>query len=128
MDSRVGNLILAYALKHRGCMQPFCEDLTSHFVSAGSPCARLVSQLRKTSFLDDVLGLASVVFLRDRLLVTATSRGEWEVLTHDATIKPLFSLIGQRKMAQDEGEAHALHTFLGKSGPLPGSSLQRTEG
>ena len=82
----------------------------------------------ETSFLGDVLGHASVVSLRDRLVATATSMGEWEVLTHDATYKPLFSLIGQRKMAQDEGGSHALHTFLGKSGAFPGSSLQRTEG
>jgi hypothetical protein len=50
------------------------------------------------------------------------------VLSHDATFKPLFSLIGQTKMAQEHGEAHALHTFLGKSGAFPGASLQRTEG
>ena len=31
-------------------------------------------------------------------------------------------------MQQKQGEFHALHTFLGRSGAVPGFSLQRTEG
>ena len=93
-DSQVGSIILAFALKHRGRVQPVCEDIISHFASVGSACAWLVSQLRKTGVLDDILGHVSVVSLRERLVATATSKGEWEVSSHDATLKPMPGLIG----------------------------------
>ena len=70
----------------------------------------------------------SVKNLRDALVNTATDHKEWLVCSHDATFQVLFSAIGQLPMQQKKGEYHALHTFLGRSGAVPGFSLQSTEG
>ena len=62
------------------------------------------------------------------LKARATARGEWVVISHDATFKCTFSIMGQVAMAQREGEVHAAHTFVGVSGACPGFSLQPKEG
>ena len=48
------------------------------------------------------------------------------MITHDETFKSLFALIGQEKMAQVEGELHALHTFRGFTGGTVGLSTQHS--
>ncbi|CAJ1422424.1 unnamed protein product [Effrenium voratum] len=78
--------------------------------------------------LEDILSKQPVQELHAELLAQATRKGEWEVISHDATFKTLFAIIGQDKMAQREGELHALHTIVGKTGAVPGMSMQATEG
>lgn len=65
---------------------------------------------------------------RHRLMAAAVGRGEFTALTHDASYKALFSVLGQEKMAQKSGEIHAAHTLMGLTGACPGFSLQSTEG
>ena len=65
---------------------------------------------------------------RRKFIDKCTESGEWTILSHDATFKSLFSVIGQEKMAQKAGELHAVHSILGKSGASPGLSTQHTEG
>ena len=50
------------------------------------------------------------------LKYNAAAAQEFTVITHDETFKTLFSLIGQKKMTQNKGELHALHTFRGLTG------------
>ena len=66
--------------------------------------------------------------LRQTCINKCTANGEWVVLSHDATFKSLFSVLGQEKMGQKPGEIHAVHSILGKSGALPGLCAQHTEG
>jgi hypothetical protein len=129
-DHEVANLLLGLMLKHRGKVQPVFHELAMLFVSRGCPCAYLGVRRRVTQdqLLDEVLSLPAVAALHTRLVTQCTCHGEWEILSHDATFKCLFSIIGQQRMAQVVGEYHALHTFLGKTGALPGLSLQPTEG
>ena len=49
-------------------------------------------------------------------------------MSHDATFKCCLSVIGQKPMAQKDGEVHTAHTFLGVTGGCPGYSLQPKEG
>jgi len=65
---------------------------------------------------------------RRQLMAEAVARGEFTALTHDASYKFLFSVVGQEKMAQQSGEIHAGHTLMGLTGACPGFSLQSTEG
>ena len=62
------------------------------------------------------------------LLQQAQTHGEWETVSHDATNKVLFSIIGQEPMAQREDEYHALHTVVGKTGAVPGAVALPSEG
>ena len=57
---------------------------------------------------------------------SSTQAQEWVVVNHDAAYQTLFSVIGQNRMAQNVREAHALHTFLGRTGCVPGFSLQQS--
>ena len=61
-------------------------------------------------------------------LQQAQTHGEWEIVSHDASIKVLFSLIGQEPMAQREDEYHALHTIVGKTGAVPGAVALPSKG
>ena len=63
-----------------------------------------------------------------KLTARATARSEWVVLSHDATFKILFSILGQKKMSQASGEAHTAHTFIGMTGACPGFVLKANEG
>ena len=56
----------------------------------------------------------------------AAAAGEFEVISHDETLKTLFSLIGQEKMSQASGELHALHTFRGYTGCTFGAFAKRS--
>ena len=51
-----------------------------------------------------------------RLMALAVARGEFIALTHDASYKFLFSVLGQQKMSQKQGEIHAGHTLMGLTG------------
>ena len=64
--------------------------------------------------------------LHFRLLQQAQTHGEWEIVSHDATFKVLFSIIGQAPMGEDE--YHALHTIVGKTGVVPGAVALPSEG
>ena len=57
----------------------------------------------------------------------ATDRGEWVAVSHDCTFKFLFSLMGQKKIAQSEGGLFAAHNFLGVTGASHDFSAQRAE-
>ena len=66
--------------------------------------------------------------LLDRLTSASVDRGEWAAISHDATFKCTFSVIGQKPMAQKAHEIHTAHTFLGVTGGCRGFSLQAKEG
>ena len=125
-------LVLAAAVKHRGKIQSMWMDMVAEWTARGSLCALMGCRRRdaRQEVLDAVLSIPSVVSLRQRLLADAAARpvSEWVVLSHDATFQLLFKVIGQKKMQQGEGGFHALHTFVGRSGAVPGLSLQRCEG
>jgi hypothetical protein len=129
-DSKVASTLAGLLLKHDGKIQPVFHDLSMLFVSRGCQCAFLGLKYRQTQerLTDEVLSLPAITSLRTRLVAEATGHKEWEIISHDATFQILFSIIGQVPMAQKQGEAHALHTILGKSGALAGVSLQPTEG
>ncbi|CAJ1383870.1 unnamed protein product [Effrenium voratum] len=129
-DHTLANLLLSLALKHVGKIQTIYQELATHFVSQGCPCALMGLRNRSTRgrLLEDILSKQPVQELHAELLAQATRKGEWEVISHDATFKTLFAIIGQDKMAQREGELHALHTIVGKTGAVPGMSMQATEG
>ena len=124
------DLVLAKAIKHRGKIHSMFNDITTEWVCQGSPCAWLGCRRGDTrqAVFEQVMALKPVQALRTALIATATVHAEWVVCSHDATYQVLFSAIGQMPMQQKEGEFHALHTFLGRSGAVPGFSLQRTEG
>ena len=63
-----------------------------------------------------------------RLLQKAQTHGDWEIVSHDATFKVLFSIIGKEPMAQREDEYRALHTTAGKTGAVPGAVALPSEG
>ena len=124
------DLLLAKAIKHRGKIHAMFNDISSEWVSRGCSCAWLGcrrSDTRQAVF-EEVMALKPVQELRAKLIATATERQEWVVCSHDATYQILFPAIGQVPMRQKQGELHAVHTFLGRSGAAPGFSLQRTEG
>ena len=124
------DLVLAKAIKHRGKVHTMFNDITSDWVSRGSSCALLGCRRGDTrqAVFQEVMALKPVRDLHAGLVEAATERQEWLVCSHDATYQVLFSAIGQVPMQQKQGEFHALHTFLGRSGAVPGFSLQRTEG
>lgn len=129
-DHSCANSLLPLMLEHQGRSEPVFLGLTRNFVAAGHPCAMLGTRNRhsRRRLMDAVCALGSVQALHKKLLDKCTEEGEWSIISHDATFKSLFSIVGQKKMAQSEGEFHALHTILGKSGALPAMSLQRSEG
>ena len=91
-------------------MEPIFQELVAGFVAKGSPCAWIAGALRKSDIVAEILGHESVMALKERLVSEATFKGEWIVLSHDATFKTAFSLIGQEKMAQSErGESCLAH-------------------
>ncbi|CAE6948302.1 unnamed protein product [Symbiodinium sp. CCMP2456] len=124
------DLVLAKALRHRGKIHAMFNDITSEWVARGCQCSWLGCRRRdsRTELVQEVMDLPYVQSLRGRLVDAATSKQEWIVCSHDATYQTLFSIIGQRPMQQRAGEAHALHTVIGRSGAVPGFSLQATEG
>ena len=71
---------------------------------------------------------SAVVAMRKRVLDAAVANGEFKCISHDATFKAAFAIIGQAPMSQRAGEVHALHTFVAQSGLCTGRSGQRTEG
>ncbi|CAJ1383781.1 unnamed protein product [Effrenium voratum] len=129
-DSTAAAMLLGLVLKHQGRAQASFQDLVSAFIAKGSPCAFLGLRRQSTQqqLLDEIFSSDAVQTLRGQLLAEATQHGEWQVLSHDATFKSLFSIIGQVPMSQKPNEAHALHSILGKSGALPGLSAQASEG
>ena len=129
-DSTAAAMLLGLVLKHQGRVQASFQDLVSAFIAKGSPCAFLGLRRQSTQqqLLDEIFSSDAVQTLRGQLLAEATQHGEWQVLSHDATFKSLFSIIGQVPMSQKPNEAHALHSILGKSGALPGLSAQASEG
>ena len=129
-DHTFVNILLPCMLQHHGKSAPTFLDVTQRFVAAGSQCALLGTRNRLTRrrLLDDIRCLPQMQAVKQNLLDACTAAGEWKVLAHDATFKSLFSILGQEKMQQKEGEFHALHSILGRSGALPGLCLQRTEG
>ena len=124
------DLVLAKAIKNRGKIHSMFNDITTEWVCQGSPCAWLGCRRGDTrqEVFEQVMALKPVQDLRNALVTAATAHDEWMVCSHDATYQILFSAIGQLPMQQKKGEFHALHTFLGRSGAVPGFSLQRTEG
>ncbi len=128
-DHEFANLLLSLTIKHSGKLKPIMEDLRSHFVTEGSPCAELLYCQFDAfhSLVEHVLNSTEAKSMMTRLVSQATDRGEWKVLCHDGTNQVLFKIIGQVPMAQVEGESHVMHTFLGLTTALPGVSLQAKE-
>ena len=129
-DHTLVNVLLPTMLKHAGKSEPTFLELTRHFVLSGSPCALLGlrNRLTRRRLMEDLWTLEPITSLRRKCINKCTEQGEWTVLSHDATFKSLFSVLGQDKMAQKAGEIHAVHSILGKSGALPGLCAQHTEG
>ena len=129
-NNKFVNVLMACMLQHRGKSEPTFLHLTEHFLARGSPCALLGTRNRLTrrTLMEEVWSLPSIQQFHSGLIGKNTEKGEWQILSHDATFKALFSVIGQRKMALAPGEGHALHSLLGLSGALAGLSLQHAEG
>ena len=129
-DHTLVNVLFPAMLKNAGKSEPTFLELTRQFVVSGSPCALLGlrNRLTRRRLMEDIWTLEPVTGLRRKFIDKCTESGEWTILSHDATFKSLFSVIGQEKMAQKAGELHAVHSILGKSGALPGLSTQHTEG
>lgn len=128
-DVTFGNLLLAKALKNHGKIQAVFHDVVSEWVSQGCRCVFLGTRRRQVreGLVEEVLNSPQVVSLRKALISQATRAREWVVMSHDATYQTLFTIIGQECMAQKPGESHALHSFVGRTGCVPGFSLQHTE-
>lgn len=131
-DNEVANIVFALLLRHRGKSKAVFMDLLHHWVTRDSESALLSGCILRdvrtqSDLIDAVLQDGRVQELRAELLDTATARGEFEILSHDVTYKVLLSIVGQEAMAQVPGESHGLHTFIGKTGMMPGGSLQHTE-
>lgn len=128
-DNTFANLVFSLAVRHKGKIQTIFGDILSHFTAQGSKCAFLLPKRADTQsdIVKQIVTDPIVQMLREGLITTCTQKGEWEVITHDATFKSLMSCVGQEKMAQAPGEHHALHSFLGKSGAIPGLSAQADE-
>ena len=128
-DASFASLLLAKALCNHGKVQGAFLDMEAEWTRCGCECVFLCARRRKIreELLEEVLNHAQVRALRSSLILQATHQHEWVVCSHDATYQTLFSIIGQEKMMQKEGEKHALHTVVGRTGCLPGWSLQRTE-
>ena len=124
------DLVFAKALRHRGKIQAMFNDITSEWVARGCECAWMGCRRRdsRTELVQEVMDLPFVKQLQAHLIKASTEKQEWIVCSHDATYQTLFSLIGQKPMEQRADGAHALHTVIGRSGAVPGFSLQHTEG
>ena len=128
------NLVIATALQSRGRANVIRDLLRARWAEDPEAVPTLLKSSSVRNALREVLHYIftdpsrivqrTIGSLKDR----ATARGEWISVTHDATFKCLFSLIGQEKMKQAEGELHAAHTFLGVTGCCPGFSPQAKEG
>jgi len=70
---------------------------------------------------------SAIVELKRLAVERAVANGEFKSISHDATFKVGFAIIGQVPMAQQPGGIHALHTFVGETGFCPGWSGQRSE-
>ena len=55
--------------------------------------------------MEDLWTLEPITSLRRKCINKCTKQGEWTVLSHDATFKSLFSVLGQDKMSQKAGES-----------------------
>ena len=127
------DLAIAITLQSRGKVKNVLQALRARW--AESACA--VALLMVDSSARWLRKLLDHVFTHEQgevqntirdLKHRATERGEWVAISHDATYKCLFSLVGQEKMTQKNQEFHAAHTFIGVTGACPGFSPQRTEG
>ena len=132
-------LLVSLAMQHRGQMGRIVDALQSRWAeqafrqdeSAAVPVIfnpQLEKPMREIyhHILTDPDGVVQTTL--KRLKDAATERGEWTAISHDVTFKAAFSIIGQEKMSQKQGEAHAVHTFQGVTGASPGFSLQASEG
>ena len=124
-------LVISIALQTRGRVSNIQQQLWARWAEHDSAVPLLVVD---KAWIRDVL---HHIFKREGGTVQrtlhdlkrrATCRGEWVAVSHDATFKFLFSVIGQEKMAQKPGGLHAAHNFVGVTGACPGFSAQRTEG
>ena len=126
------DLLVATALQCRGQLSTMADCLYQRWAESALSVP-LLFEANSQSFRDCVLHILTntnskaQVALRD-LKARATARGEWVSVSHDATFKCTFSVLGQKKMSQRDGEAHTAHTFLGITGACPGFSLQAKEG
>ena len=121
------DLFLSILLTNEGRISTSIDALYLHFgttseLSGLLPSARVVWNDIATVLTTGVQFSAKVKVLKYEAAVA----GEYTVITHDETFKSLFNLIGQEKMAQVEGELHALHTFRGFTGGTVGLSAQRS--
>ena len=103
------NLVVAFALKHKGRAQALWHDLIQHFVSQGCPCAWLLTAYRDSAnhLVDEIMQQKPVRDVTRSLADVASDNGEFKLLVHDATFKIMFSIIGQTERSQTDGEAHA---------------------
>ena len=128
-DSSFASLLVAKALRNQGKVQGTFHEVEAEWVCRGSQCVFLGTRRRQVreELVEEVLHLPEIASLRAELIRQATIHKEWVVCSHDATYQTLFTVIGQERMAQKVGEAHALHTIVGRTGCVPGFSVQRTE-
>ena len=106
-DHTLVNVLLPTMLKHAGKSEPTFLELTRHFVLSGSPCALLGlrNRLTRRRLMEDLWTLEPITSLRRKCINKCTKQGEWTVLSHDATFKSFFSVLGQDKMSQKAGES-----------------------
>ena len=130
-DSEFANLLLSTAMTTQGRLKGIKNKLVSYFTSRGHPCPGLLN--RKTDFFYDILSAVmefdEVSSLRSRWVGTASSRGEFTILSHDGTYKCAKSLISTATSSTYRGgrSNKAIHTLRGRSGSVPGISVEKGE-
>ena len=120
-DHTLVNILFLAMLKHAGKSGPTFLEISQQFVLHGSPCPLrgLRNRLTRRRLLEDLWTLEDVASLRRKCINTCTERGEWTVLSHDATFKSFFSVVGKTERLRKLGKSMRF---------LPGLSAQHTEG
>ena len=125
--SKFADLMLSLLLINQGMIKTTVDALYTQFAST-SVTGGLLPQNRLVwnDITDDIINHEVVRAKCNELKRQAASAGEYEVISHQETFKLLFSLIGQKKMSQRDGEYHSLYTFRGFTGCTLGVSPQRS--
>ncbi len=122
-------MVFSRALTSKGKIRVLASYLQNDFAKGDGVAAMLVPTKHRSGLFDvikEIFEEDAAKKLRAELLNQAICRQEFVALSHDATFKAAFGLIGQRKMDQKDGY-HALHTFCGATGCCFGFSPQLKE-
>ena len=109
VDHTFQDTLLSLVLQHHGRWERVFDSMRSGFVASAYPCAVPLPTYKvlQEYLMHNVVYRPDVQTLHLRLLQQAQTHGEMEIVSHDATFKVLFSIIGQEPMAQREDEDRA---------------------